>query len=108
MELDRDYYLKKGYVWYSKRDVNINYNYDFRRNSQEYSPTAYPRARFNSGSGEAAGSVLDFFSPKIDYSFTGSSEARDGDHNDYESTTLAQIWDTSNGHSIATTDLHRV
>jgi hypothetical protein len=108
LELDRAYYHKKGYVWYSKRDVNINYNYDFRRNSQEYSPTAYPRARFNRGSGEAAGSVLDFFSPKIGYSFTGSSEPRDGDHDDYISTTLAQIWDTRNDHSISTTDLHRV
>jgi hypothetical protein len=108
LELDRAHYLKKGYIWYSKRDVNINYNYDFRRNSQEYSPTAYPRARFNRGSGEAAGSVLDFFSPKIDYSFTGSNVARDGDHEDYISTTLAQIWDTKGSHSISTTDLHKV
>ena len=108
LDLNRDYYLKKGYVWYSKRHVNINYNYDFRRNSQEYSPTAYPRARFNRGSGEAAGSVLDFFSPRINYSFNGSSEPRDENHNDYVSTTLAQIWDTYDGHSIATTDLHRV
>jgi hypothetical protein len=108
LELNREYYRKKGYVWYSKRDVNINYNYDFRRNSQEYSPTAYPRARFNRGSGEAAGSVLDFFSPKIGYSFTGSNVPRDGDHDDYVSTTLAQIWDSRNDHSIATTDLHKV
>ena len=108
LELDRAYYRKKGYVWYSKRDVNVNYNYDFRRNSQEYDTTAYPRARFNRGSGEAAGSVLDFFSPKIGYSFKGSSVARDGDHADYLSTSLAQIWDTKGRHTIATTDLHKV
>jgi hypothetical protein len=108
LELNAAYYRKKGYVWYSKRDVNINYNYDFRRNSQEYDATAYPRARFNRGSGEAAGSVLDFFSPKIDYSFKGSNVARDGDYADYMSTSLAQIWDTKGSHTIATTDLHKV
>jgi hypothetical protein len=107
LEMDRNYYRKRGWVWYSKRNGNVDYTYDYRRASQEYDDTAVPRARFNFGSGEAAGSVLDFFSPKLDYSFTGSSAIRTDD--DYAPVTQPQITDSFGRHSInANTDLHRV
>jgi hypothetical protein len=107
LEMDRNYYRKRGWVWYSKRQENVDYTYDYRRASQEYDDTAVPRARFNYGSGEAAGSVLDFFSPKLDYSFTGSAAIRTDD--DYAPVTQPQITDSSGRHDInANTDLHRV
>jgi hypothetical protein len=105
--MDRDYYRGRGWVWYSKRRENIDYTYDYRRASQEYDDTAVPRARFNYGSGEAAGSVLDFFSPKLDYSFTGTAATRTDD--DYAPVTQPQIVDSSGSNSInVNTDLHKV
>ncbi|MDR3280912.1 MAG: hypothetical protein LBT23_10400 [Synergistaceae bacterium] len=68
LNLSREYYRSKGWIWYSMRDYDINYRADFRRYSDELEITGAPRARYNAGSGEAAGSVLDFFSPIIDYS----------------------------------------
>ncbi|MDR1481043.1 MAG: pilus assembly protein [Synergistaceae bacterium] len=68
LNLSRSYYINNAWVWYSMRDYNINYRADFRRGSDEIETSGIPRARFNSGSGEATGSVLDFFSPKISYS----------------------------------------
>ncbi|MDR0649811.1 MAG: hypothetical protein LBF92_10815 [Synergistaceae bacterium] len=107
LDMGRNYYRKRGWVWYSKRDKNIDYTYDYRRASQEYDDTAVPRARFNYGSGEAAGSVLDFFSPKLDYSFTGSAAIRTDE--DYAPVTQPQIADSGGGHRISVnTDLHRV
>ncbi|MDR0615790.1 MAG: hypothetical protein LBG29_03185 [Synergistaceae bacterium] len=107
LDMGRDYYRKRGWVWYSKRDKNIDYTYDYRRASQEYDDTAVPRARFNFGSGEAAGSVLDFFSPKLDYSFTGSAAIRTDE--DYAPVTQPQIADSGGRHGISVnTDLHRV
>ncbi|MDR1579823.1 MAG: hypothetical protein LBS35_05660, partial [Synergistaceae bacterium] len=67
LNLSREYYLSRGWVWYSMKDFNINYRADFRRHSDEIQSTGIPRARYNAGSGEAAGSVLDFFSPPINY-----------------------------------------
>jgi hypothetical protein len=114
LELNRDYYRERGWIWYSKRDRNIDYTYDYRRASQEYDDTAVPRARFNYGSGEAAGSVLDFFSPKLGYSFTGTEAIRTDD--DYVPVTQPQIAESSPstgkvalGSTISVnTDLHRV
>ncbi|MDR3355095.1 MAG: hypothetical protein LBO21_08660 [Synergistaceae bacterium] len=77
LNLNRDFYLKNGWVWYSMRDYNINYRADFRRDSDELETSGIPRARFNSGSGEATGSVLDFFSPKYLYSITPPITATD-------------------------------
>ncbi|MDR1915513.1 MAG: pilus assembly protein, partial [Synergistaceae bacterium] len=106
LELDRDYYRRRGWVWYSKRDANIDYTYDYRRASQEYDDTAVPRARFNQGSGEATGSVLDFFSPKINYRFQGTNTVRTDE--DFISVSQPQIKDSNGRNSIETTDLHRV
>jgi hypothetical protein len=106
LQLDRNYYRTRGWVWYSKRSQNINYTYDYRRATQEYDDTAVPRARFNKGSGEAAGSVLDFFSPKRSYYFQGTDAIRTDD--DYISVTQPQIKDSGGSNSIAATDLHRV
>ncbi|MDR1916034.1 MAG: hypothetical protein LBQ58_05620 [Synergistaceae bacterium] len=106
LEMDRDYYLRRGWVWFSKRADNIDYTYDYRRASQEYDDTAVPRARFNRGSGEAAGSVIDFFSPRINYSFKGTNTIRTDD--DFKPTSQPQIKDSRGGNTIATTDLHRV
>ncbi|MDR1885963.1 MAG: hypothetical protein LBQ56_06770 [Synergistaceae bacterium] len=106
LELDREYYRRRGWVWYSKRIANTDYTYDYRRASQEYDDTAVPRARFNYASGEATGSVLDFFSPKKYYSFTGTDAYRTTD--DYIPVTQPQIVDSYGSNKISTTDLHRV
>jgi hypothetical protein len=72
LHLDRDYYIKNGWVWYSCKDANVNYRYDYRRASSELDCIGPPVARYNSGSGEAAGSVIDFFSPRK-FEFKGSA-----------------------------------
>ncbi|MDR1471477.1 MAG: pilus assembly protein [Synergistaceae bacterium] len=72
LNLNREYMHENGFVWYSKKDQDINYMYDFRRFSSELDVSGFPKAFFNAGSGEAAGSVIDFFSPMIGYSFTGN------------------------------------
>jgi Tfp pilus tip-associated adhesin PilY1 len=78
LQLDRDYMHNNGFVWYSKKDRDINYMFDFRRFSSELDIAGFPKAMFNAGSGEAAGSVIDFFSPRLDYSFTGTDTALTG------------------------------
>jgi hypothetical protein len=75
LELDRKYYYDRKWIWYSKKDKNINYRADYRRLSNELEMSGVARARFNAGSGEATGSVLDFFSPIIDYEIEGSDSA---------------------------------
>ncbi|MDR3281312.1 MAG: hypothetical protein LBT23_12480 [Synergistaceae bacterium] len=53
-------------VWYSNKSKNVDYTLDFHPASTQFEfPELESTARFNSGSGEAVGSVLDFFSPKI-------------------------------------------
>ncbi|MDR1472180.1 MAG: hypothetical protein LBS75_06620 [Synergistaceae bacterium] len=63
--LSRREYLDKGYIWYSAKDRHVNYLGDFHApgGNWDFYYIASPRAHFNAGSGEAAGSVLDFFSP---------------------------------------------
>jgi hypothetical protein len=63
LELDRNFYHTNNFVWFSKKDKNITYRADFRRYSQEYDFPGVPKSLFNAGSGEATGSVIDFFSP---------------------------------------------
>jgi hypothetical protein len=73
-ELNRDAYISKGYVWYSAKNDHVNYLGDFRyAQSSDFYQIASPRASYNAGSGEAAGSVLDFFSPRDDLSVKNQS-----------------------------------
>ncbi|MDR1515934.1 MAG: hypothetical protein LBS45_09575 [Synergistaceae bacterium] len=106
LELDRKYYYDKKWIWYSKKGQNINYRADYRRYSNELEMSGVARARFNSGSGEAAGSVLDFFSPIIDYDITGSAS----DTESYPSARTNQhrfvaIRDSSNSSCVKVEDL---
>jgi hypothetical protein len=73
LQLDRDFYHDQGYVWYSKSDRHITYKIDKRRYSQEQDWSGKPRAYFNAGTGEATGSVIDFFSPKRGYAVQGAN-----------------------------------
>ncbi|MDR1020630.1 MAG: hypothetical protein LBL73_07725, partial [Synergistaceae bacterium] len=73
LRLDREFYHSQGYVWYSKSADHISYKIDKRRYSQEQYWSGKPRAYFNAGSGEATGSVMDFFSPKLGYTVKGSA-----------------------------------
>ncbi|MDR3165499.1 MAG: hypothetical protein LBU13_07955 [Synergistaceae bacterium] len=51
-------------VWYSNKKVNTDYKYErFPGSTELEDPEAGARVHFNSGSGEAVGSILDFFSP---------------------------------------------
>jgi hypothetical protein len=75
LQLDRDFYHSEGYVWYSKKYNHITYRIDKRRYSQEQDWSGKPRAYFNAGSGEAAGSVMDFFSPKRGYTVQGANSS---------------------------------
>jgi Tfp pilus tip-associated adhesin PilY1 len=71
LQLDRDFYYNEGYVWFAKKDKPMTYKIDKRRYSQEQDWSGKPRAYFNPGTGEATGSVMDFFSPKLGYSRRG-------------------------------------
>jgi hypothetical protein len=67
-ELNRESYIDRGYIWYSAKNSHTNYFGDFRyrvggESYGDFYIIASPRANYNAGSGEAAGSVLDFFSP---------------------------------------------
>ncbi|MDR3279094.1 MAG: hypothetical protein LBT23_01150, partial [Synergistaceae bacterium] len=95
LNLSREYYLSKGWVWYSMRDYNINYRADFRRSSSEIETSGIPRARYNSGSGEAAGSVLDFFSPVMNY-YIAPPITNSGNSEPYGSPTrLLQVYNSN-------------
>jgi hypothetical protein len=51
-------------VWYSNKANNTDYRYDrFASSTELENDEQEARNRFNSGSGEAAGTILDFFSP---------------------------------------------
>ncbi|MDR1137336.1 MAG: hypothetical protein LBK91_03345 [Synergistaceae bacterium] len=53
-------------VWYSNKSANTDYKYEVFPSSTELEdPEAGARVHFNAGSGEAVGSVLDFFSPPV-------------------------------------------
>jgi hypothetical protein len=95
LNLYRDYYLRNAWVWYSMRDYNINYRADFRRNSDELESSGIPRARFNAGSGEATGSVLDFFSPKYSYSISPPITATDEAESYGGQTARVQVWNSN-------------
>ena len=96
LNLSREYYLSNGWIWYSMRDYNINYRADYRRYSDELEITGTPRARFNSGSGEATGSVLDFFSPPINYFLAPPVTKDDGDESYGDSTRRVQVCHSGN------------
>jgi hypothetical protein len=62
-------------VWYSHKAKNTDYVYDRSvLSTQLEDEEAMIKSRFNAGSGEAAGSVLDFFSPPKDLYLTSLSE----------------------------------
>ncbi|MDR3255385.1 MAG: hypothetical protein LBT31_07435 [Synergistaceae bacterium] len=105
LNLDREYYLSRGWIWYSLRDANVNYRADFRRYSDEIELSGAPRARYNSGSGEAAGSVLDFFSPLMNYNLDGES-----DNSEPNLTPLkkVQVWTSKDTSKIKIDDLDDV
>jgi Tfp pilus tip-associated adhesin PilY1 len=123
LNLDRDYYIKNGFVWYSKKDKNINYRADFRRFSQEQYYSGIPRGRYNAGSGEAAGSAIDFFSPRTDFAIDDSPDGKDShlgrNLNSYSeiwannttggqtngSSASLQVYDSSDGHTVSVDDL---
>ncbi|MDR0615633.1 MAG: hypothetical protein LBG29_02395 [Synergistaceae bacterium] len=53
-------------IWYSHNLMNTDYEYNRKIFSTELEDNeAEIKSRFNAGSGEAAGSVLDFFSPPV-------------------------------------------
>lgn len=53
-------------VWYSHRTNNTDYRYDrFASSTELENDEQETKSRFNGGSGEAAGSVIDFFSPPV-------------------------------------------
>jgi hypothetical protein len=62
-------------VWYSNKNSNTDYYYWCFPGSTEFEePETEIKNHFNAGSGEAAGSVLDFFSPPTDkYSDLGET-----------------------------------
>jgi hypothetical protein len=64
-DLSRQIYADNGWIWYSLKKRNVNYIANFNQYSAELDAPGIPRAFFNAGSGEAAGSVLDFFSPPV-------------------------------------------
>jgi hypothetical protein len=64
-KLNRELYIDNGWIWYSLKKRNANYITNFNQFSAELDAPGIPRAFFNAGSGEAAGSVLDFFSPPV-------------------------------------------
>jgi hypothetical protein len=64
-KLDRGTYLDNGWIWYSAKDKNVNYWASFIQYSSEIDRPGIAKAFFNAGSGEATGSVLDFFSPPV-------------------------------------------
>ncbi|MDR3254172.1 MAG: hypothetical protein LBT31_01220 [Synergistaceae bacterium] len=61
--MSRSNYNSKNWIWYSDKSDNVNYRASYFRVSTELQYSGAPKAYFNSGSGEATGSVLDFFSP---------------------------------------------
>jgi hypothetical protein len=105
LNLDRDYYLSRGWIWYSLKNANVNYRADFRRFSDETEMSGTPRARYNSGSGEAAGSVLDFFSPRTDYKLDGESSNSEPNLDPLKK---VQVWTSKNTSKIKLDDLDDV
>jgi hypothetical protein len=63
-------------VWYSDATSNTNYIGYIR--TDNFRKLANPKAFFNAGSGEAAGSVLDFFSPYIHFDMKKEDMIRSG------------------------------
>ncbi|MDR1916434.1 MAG: hypothetical protein LBQ58_07660, partial [Synergistaceae bacterium] len=57
MGLSRADYISDGGVWYSHHTNNVNFKKTLSIGQMD------PRAFYNAGSGEASGSVIDFFSP---------------------------------------------
>ena len=55
-QLDRNNFISRQWIWYSKKNTNTYYT---------AGGNAYPIARYIGGSGEAAGSAIDFFSPPV-------------------------------------------
>jgi hypothetical protein len=99
---------KNHFVWFSKKDKHINYRADYRRYSQELDYSGIPRAFFTAGSGEAAGSVLDFFSPKYKFEFTGKASTAHSWANTHATTHTddgVQIYDSSSGQTVKMDDL---
>ncbi|MDR1916925.1 MAG: hypothetical protein LBQ58_10165 [Synergistaceae bacterium] len=62
-KMSRDWYNKNNWIWYSSATDNVNYRARYILEGTEFQRAGIPKAFFNAGSGEAAGSVLDFFSP---------------------------------------------
>jgi hypothetical protein len=66
-ELNHSYLSDNNYIWFSHHSQNRNYNWNVFPSSSEFEQYEFmARARFNKGSGEASGSVIDFFSPPPD------------------------------------------
>ncbi|MDR3332453.1 MAG: hypothetical protein LBT08_07480 [Synergistaceae bacterium] len=77
-EMNRDESLRRGSrtVWYSDSANNTNYMGYFR--AENIRELANPKAFFNAGSGEAAGSVMDFFSPYIYFNMAADTAVKTG------------------------------
>ncbi|MDR1915149.1 MAG: hypothetical protein LBQ58_01060 [Synergistaceae bacterium] len=85
--LNREDYINNGYIWYSAKNHHLNYFGDFRLDPNSDAAKSYgefysyifaPRAHYNAGSGEAAGSVLDFFSPPANFKVVNKTEQKLG------------------------------
>jgi hypothetical protein len=99
---------KNHFIWFSKANADINYRADYRRYSQEFDLPGVPRALFNAGSGEAAGSVIDFFSPKFKFEFTGKNNTNmNTDHESHDAHNIdgVQIKDSDGKNAVKMEDL---